>query len=167
MSTNDDNLLTIAELSGKCESTAAWIRDQVESGLMPSGVKNAAPYAKNLPFALSTAPTNPDVPILKPKTGPSERVNRTVEQVSKISQMASPDIGGQLEFPGVPDHSPHRVNQVKNYDTTIHISIPNALGNICKLLIYKHITRLTCMVEPTGIEPATFSLRTRGAVELS
>ena len=112
MSTNDDNLLTIAELSGKCESTAAWIRDQVESGLMPSGVKNAAPYAKNLPFALSIAPTNPDVPILKPKTGPSERVNRTVEQVSKISQMASPDIGGQWEFPGVPDRSLHRVNQV-------------------------------------------------------
>jgi len=112
VSTKDVNLLTIAELSGKCESTAAWIRDQVEYGLMPSGVKNAAPYEKNLPFALSTAPTNPDVRILKPKTGPSERVNRTVEQVSKISQMASPDIRGQLEFPGVSDRSPHRVNQV-------------------------------------------------------
>jgi hypothetical protein len=112
VSTNNDNLLTIAEFSGKCESTAAWIRDQVESGLMPSGVKNAAPYAKDLSFALSTAPTNPDVPILKPKTGQTERVNRTVEQVSKISQMASPDIRGQLEFPGVPDRSPHRVNQV-------------------------------------------------------
>jgi hypothetical protein len=39
-------------------------------------------------------------------------VNRTVEQVSKISQMASPDIRGQWEFPGVPDRSTRRMNLV-------------------------------------------------------